>query len=557
MPSQDIPTGNPAKKGGNWGRSLFARFFGLFSKRDLIVIATFAVLGAGGAFAATVITLNAPDSQGAGYLAATNCDSSVTIRTETVLDAATKTFRVATVSLSDVDQNISTGCGNKVMEIALKINGQVTYASWSVPAYNSNKDNPFYFTTTTSSISSSYTSTTLTPFRVDQLTDVAVAQTGNWFKGSTSVAQFHTCARFTTGVKCWGDNTYGQLGNGSVATSSLTPVSVTGLGSEVTALTSGRYHTCALLGNGTVKCWGLNSSGQLGNGTNTNSSTPVTVSSLSGVIEIASGVSVHTCAVLNTGNVKCWGDNSTGNLGNGNNTNSSTPVSASIVTSTVTKLALGGSSCALLSSGGVQCWGSNTYAQYGDNSPTSDLAIHNVNGLSSGVIDISSQRDGACALLDDGSVKCWGLGRYGNLGNGGYDQTYTPVSVIGLSSRVIALTSTRESTCVLLITGGVMCWGMNSFGELGNNTTPLTCDEASAATRAATCGTATPVNVRTSSADASNLTGVIAISSTFSQTCAVLNTGVVKCWGYNAYGNLGDGTTIARYAPVVASGVNF
>jgi alpha-tubulin suppressor-like RCC1 family protein len=539
MPSQDIPASNPAKKGANRGQSLLTRLFGLFSKRDLIVIATFAVLGAGGAFAATVITLNAPDSQGAGYLAATNCDSSVTIRTETVLDAATKTFRVATVSLSDVDQNISTGCGNKVMEIALKINGQVTYASWSVPAYNSNKDNPFYFTTTTSSISSSYTSTTLTPFRVDQLTDVAVAQTGSWFKGSTSVAQAHTCARFTTGVKCWGDNTYGQLGNGSVATSSLTPVSVTGLGSEVTALTSSRYHTCALLGNGTVKCWGKNDRGSLGNNSITNSSTPVTVSGLSGVIEIASGVGDGTtCAVLSSGAVKCWGDNTRYNLGNGSTSPySSVPVDASIVTSPVTKLALGASSCALLSTGGVQCWGWNDVGQMGDGTTGADLVIHNVTGLSSGVIDISANRDGFCALSSDGIVRCWGLGRYGSLGDGTY--TYSGIyiaPVLGLNSRVIALSGGREFTCALLITGAVKCWGDNTFGELGNNTTTIS---------------ATPVDVSGLSS------GVIGISSHFSQTCAVLNTGVVKCWGYNGYGNLGDGTTTTRQTPVVAIGVNF
>lgn len=521
--------------------SPLARLFGLFSKRDLIVIATFAILGAGGAFAATLITINAPDSQGAGYLAATNCDSNVTVRAESVLDAATKTFRVATVSLSDVDQNISTGCGNKVMEIALKINGQVTYASWSVPAYNSDKDNPFYFTTTTSSISSSYTATTLTPFRVDQLTNVGVAQAGSWFKGTTSVAQAHTCARFSTGVKCWGDNTYGQLGNGSVATSSLTPVSVTGLGSEVTALTSSRYHTCALLGNGTVKCWGKNDRGGLGNNSTNNSSTPVTVSGLSGVIEIASGVGDGTtCAVLSTGAVKCWGDNTRYNLGNGSTAPySSVPVDASIVTSRVTKLALGASSCALLSTGGVQCWGWNDVGQMGDSTTATvaDLVIHNVTDLSSGVIDISANRDGFCALLSDGSVKCWGLGRNGSLGDG-FDphNGLTPVSVIGLSSRVIALSGGREFTCALLITGAVKCWGDNTFGELGNNTITTS---------------AIPGDVRTLSS------GVIGISSHFSQTCAVLNTGVVKCWGYNGYGNLGDGTIIARYTPVVAIGVNF
>jgi hypothetical protein len=136
MPSQDIPTSSPAKKGGNWGKSLFGRLFGLFSKRDLIVIATFAVLGAGGAFAATLITVTTPDSQGAGYIAvrSTSCDPDVTINKDITFDLTLNRYVISTISISDVDQRYGVGCGNLVMELALPMNGGVTYASWTIPS---------------------------------------------------------------------------------------------------------------------------------------------------------------------------------------------------------------------------------------------------------------------------------------------------------------------------------------------------------------------------------------------------------------------------------------
>ncbi|MBT6443598.1 MAG: RCC1 repeat-containing protein, partial [Acidimicrobiaceae bacterium] len=140
----------------------------------------------------------------------------------------------------------------------------------------------------------------------------------------------HTCALLNTGaVNCWGDNSFGRLGNGNT-TSSSAPVAVDTFTDGVTAvsITAGAYHTCALLNTGAVKCWGYNFYGQLGNGNTTNSSAPVAVAAFTdGVtaVSITAG-SEHTCAVLNTGAVNCWGNNDDGQLGNNTTDNSSAPV---------------------------------------------------------------------------------------------------------------------------------------------------------------------------------------------------------------------------------------
>jgi len=173
-----------------------------------------------------------------------------------------------------------------------------------------------------------------------------------WSQGSggtaTAVASgaFYTCALQNGALKCWGINYFGQLGNGTT-TGSSTPVAVSGMESGVTALSAGYEYACALQ-NGALKCWGDNSSGQLGNGSTTNSSTPIAVSGMeSGVTAVSTGISHHTCALQN-GTLKCWGQNYTGQLGNGTTTDSGVPVAVSGMESGVTAFSAGGShTCAI------------------------------------------------------------------------------------------------------------------------------------------------------------------------------------------------------------------
>ena len=156
--------------------ALRANTIELFSKRDLVIIIFFTILGLGGVFAATLVTVTASDSQGAGYVRATACDESVNISASSVLNNADGQFYVQTISLSAISQNLTTGCGNKVMQIALKVNNQVRYASWNIPAVIT--DSTFYLTNITSSLGSNYADTQLTQFKVTDLTDVAISQIG-------------------------------------------------------------------------------------------------------------------------------------------------------------------------------------------------------------------------------------------------------------------------------------------------------------------------------------------------------------------------------------------
>ena len=362
----------------------------------------------------------------------------------------------------------------------------------------------------------------------------------------------HTCALTVAGgVKCWGDNGHGQLGDGTNETS-LRPVGASGLSSGVAAVSAGSDHTCALTMAGGVKCWGGNFSGQLGNGASGGpetctvsatsyafacSTTPVDVTGLSsGVASISSG-DRHTCVLTSSGGVKCWGANFAGQLGDGTSTApemctvggasnacSTTPVDVTGLSSGVVAVSAGsGHTCALTMAGGVKCWGASFSGKPGDGSTTPV----DVSSLTSDVAAVSASGYHACALTTGAGVKCWGGNSIGQLGDGqacGDTFCESPVDVTGLSSGVAAISTGIFHTCALTVAGGVECWGYNGAIRGAGSTTPV---------------------------DVSGLTsGIAGISAGNFHTCALTTAGGVKCWGANGAGQLGDGTTTNHTTPV-------
>ncbi len=284
----------------------------------------------------------------------------------------------------------------------------------------------------------------------------------------------HTCAVLDNGVvKCWGRNSEGQLGDGSTL-DRPTPTTINfGGGRTVTQLALGAFHSCALLDNGVVKCWGLNSYSQLGDNSYTNRLLPTEINVSDGrtVTQIALG-NEHSCALLDNGVVKCWGRNHEGQLGDGSRVDRPTPTTINFGGGrTVTHLVLGAfHSCVVLDNNAVKCWGDNYHVQLGDGSTTDRLIPTTIN-VSDGR-NITQLAIGAYhnfAILDDGVVKCWGLNREGQLGDGSTTDRHTPTTINFSGERTVTqLALGVYHSCAVLDDDVIKCWGYNNFGQLGD-----------------------------------------------------------------------------------------
>ena len=360
----------------------------------------------------------------------------------------------------------------------------------------------------------------------------------------------HSCALFNEGnIRCWGENNFGELGLGhrNIIGDNEHPFSQgdVNVGEKVLKLALGYYFTCALLASRNVKCWGYNGLGQLGLGhrTNTNDNMPFSQSSIdfgttASVVDIAVG-RYHSCALFETGQVKCWGRNNYGQLGYAHtqeigDAEKLDEVDFVDVGARVISLSLGTEhTCALLEGGSVKCWGYNYYGalglghrnNIGDNEAPSSISSINLGGQA---LEITSGDSFSCARLTTGNVKCWGRNGYGRLGQGRYgdigdDETPESIGTISLGSTVSQVSSGSGFSCVILDSGHVRCWGENTYGQLGlghrrsigYNEVPSTEKVLDLPERVAQVATGNY------------------------HACAVLQSGRLMCWGNNRYGLLG------------------
>ena len=434
--------------------------------------------------------------------------------------------------------------------------------------------------------------------RGDAPVKIILGEGKTFLHSKISSAYSHSCAlSFGGGVKCWGQQWHGRLGNNSVAENDmLYPVDVVGPDTDnnssgdgvlgnIVQISAGGNHTCALNSSGNVLCWGNAGSGKLGNNATNDSSFPVQVVGrdadsdnngdgiLDNIVQISAGQK-YTCALNSSGNVLCWGDNNYGQLGDDSTSNRSYPAfvvesdGSSIPLSSVVQLSVGDNhTCALTSAETVLCWGYGFYGQLGSSSLTivgeegellgvdrdAPLAVLTGGGQGdpplSGIAQVASGSKHTCALTLDGHVKCWGASSQGALGDNGVvtaDQSWFPVDVVGedidgsgggdgLLSNIVQITLGLQYACALNAQGKVRCWGYGGYGRLGNGSTG---DKNY------------PVSVIAGSGSSSSLSGIVEIASSSSSFCALSEEGRVLCLGLGAHGTLGYGGTSNQSSPV-------
>ena len=382
-----------------------------------------------------------------------------------------------------------------------------------------------------------------------------------------SAGVFHTCAAIEGGnVKCWGSPQFGALGYGNdldafpdADTSLPSTLPFVNVGVPVARIEASYYFTCALFGNGGALCWGFNSAGQLGQAVGYSTGVvdvpadydPIV---LDGPVTQVSTGGGHACALLESGVLECWGNNSAGQLGDGNGGigfQSYTPVVAQVGGIVAQVSAGGGHTCAVLENGEVYCWGQGGVGalgygnteDVGDDEVPADVGPVDIGGPAK---QVSCGGYHTCALLESGEVLCWGLGDYGALGYGntdtiGDDEVPASVGPVDVGGPVAQVSVGTRFTCVLLESGDVKCWGIGSPALGYGNMESIGDDEVPAAVGVVNVGGVTTQ-----------------IDTGMAHTCALLETGDILCWGddgfdqlgYGLGQNIGDDETPADVGPV-------
>ena len=254
-----------------------------------------------------------------------------------------------------------------------------------------------------------------------------------------SAGENYNCAiKYDSTIWCWGQNNYGQIGHGSSSSYSYPTMVDLPPGISAKSISAGGYHACIISQNGDLYCWGWNSNGQLGLGNTTDSYTPTKVQITGGrsVLAVSAGYA-HTCVILDDSSIQCWGDNDYGQIGDGTNDDRNQPTTVILSGQNGPMQISAGhrSTCALFDDGKLQCWGSNQYGQLGIGSTVdsaSPQALTSINHLQA--YDITVGETNACALFHDGAPRCWGENNYGQLGIGSTSTQYQPEIVSGYST---------------------------------------------------------------------------------------------------------------------------
>ncbi|MDB5163016.1 MAG: Outer rane autotransporter barrel [Candidatus Saccharibacteria bacterium] len=408
---------------------------------------------------------------------------------------------------------------------------------------------------------STMTVTSIAPTSGTVLGDDDVLISGsNFSPGVAEITKVSTGGAFSCGIYnneayCWGDNSFGQLGNNSKTQSRVpTPVDTSGVlaGKTITSISAGDYRACLVTSDNLAYCWGYGDNGELGNGGYTASLVPVKVL-LTGALEgktvksISTGL-FHTCVVASDDKAYCWGSNSSGQLGNNSTVTARVPVAVStagvLANKNIASIEAGGLiTCAVTTDGQASCWGANYYGQLGNggvNQSNTPKAIYMFGVLSNKTItSISSTNDHTCLIASDAQVYCWGgpndYGQYGTGATGTQSEipvaTYTGGEIAG--KTIVAISTGAYHTCALDSDSKAYCWGRNESGQLGIGSN-------STATR--------PAAVIASGALAHRK--ITSISTGTVQTCVSTNDGAAICWGVNIQGQLGNGSTTASNTPV-------